>query len=735
MSSPQTPAPKETFLQSIFNFPGIYWLANWMEVVERFAYYGVRALLPVYMVLAWELGGPQFDHYQKGVIYGWWAIVQSFVPVLSGGFADRYGFKVNIAWATTIKIIGYILMGYAIEIGAYFNGIDSSVHGGAAGDPWTYPIFFLGAMGLAFGTAIFKPGLQGLIAVKMPKQSAALGWAIFYQMVNVGAFVGPLLAGYLRVLDWKYVFLACSLAISLNYIPLFFFKEPKVDKPQEEDGKNPFQILKDSLAGLLEPRILGFSLAFAGFWFMAYSLWDFLPNFVDDWVDSRDLATWVASFGIPVPTVNGGNMTLEWIVNFNPLLIMFFAFAFGWITGKVRSLSAILTGIAIATISIALLSLSFNGWWVIFAIGVFSIGEMTASPTKMRYLASIAPPGKEGLYMGYVNMTVGIGWSILNFMGGPIYDATADKVNLARKELINEHHMEKEWVDGLQKTDVLPNLILKTSAAEAEVRKILQDSGVEVDQINQILTPMIFAPLANELIDRKEGVATAGDITTFAPETSLWLALDGPYERMERASNEIESLREFFATEGLSTASMNSLVGSEAAFKETRAMIALPGGKLRKYLTDSGCSPDQSKGLLNSSRIQYFREAVKKGGEGLAEFLHHAELPDAEIDVLSTGELPARLKMALKEGGNNFRALMRFALEDPKASEWIVDEEVLDQLRATTMDRRDQTRIGLWDKYDPWRMWLLFAGVGVFSMFLMFLYDRWAKKNPFEGED
>lgn len=82
---------KKPFLKQVASFGYIYWLANWMELVERFAYYGVRVVLPVFMVATFEKGGPQLDQVQKGNIYAVWAVVQSFVPILSGGFADRYG--------------------------------------------------------------------------------------------------------------------------------------------------------------------------------------------------------------------------------------------------------------------------------------------------------------------------------------------------------------------------------------------------------------------------------------------------------------------------------------------------------------------------------------------------------------------------------------------------------------------------------------------------------------------
>ncbi|MEM7235494.1 MAG: hypothetical protein AAF517_25195 [Planctomycetota bacterium] len=63
---------------------------------------------------------------------------------------------------------------------------------------------------LALGTAVFKPGVQGLIAVRLPDKSSSLGWGLFYQVVNIGGFLGPLVAGYLRVLAWEHVFLTCE---------------------------------------------------------------------------------------------------------------------------------------------------------------------------------------------------------------------------------------------------------------------------------------------------------------------------------------------------------------------------------------------------------------------------------------------------------------------------------------------------------------------------------------------
>lgn len=434
-----------------------YWIANWMELVERFAYYGVRVVLPVYLVLAIAKGGPQFTHVQKGSIYAVWALVQSFLPIFSGGFADRFGFKVNIALSTVLKIIGYLIMGFCIPLAELIAGMPLA-EARAAGIDQTYTIFFAGAMFLAVGTAIFKPGVQGLIAHEMPEESSSLGWGLFYQMVNIGGFVGPMLAGYLRVLDWTYVFILCAAAIALNFIPLFFFKEPERDPNAKKS--TPLQLIRQAIAGLLEPRLFYFTIAFAGFWLMFYQLFDILPNFIDDWVDSRGPANALkAVFGSgAIPTVNGGNLTQEWMLNFNGFLISILAFSVGYFTGRIHALSAIIIGIGLSAIGIYGLGVATAGWWTLAMIGLFSLGEMSASPTKLRYLADIAPPGKSGLYMGYANMTVGIGWSLGSIVAGEIYQKSGDKVVLARRYLIDHLGKPADEIMKVPREKVMPML-------------------------------------------------------------------------------------------------------------------------------------------------------------------------------------------------------------------------------------------------------------------------------------
>lgn len=450
----------ETMLGQLKSLRPVFWVAGWMELIERFSYYGVRVALPVFLVTAIGKGGPELTQIQKGSLYAVWAIVQSFVPILSGGFADRYGYKVNIAIATLSKIIGYIIMAYCIPLAEMLAGMPLA-EARAQGIDQTYGILFGGAMFVAFGTAIFKPGIGGLIASQLDEKNSSMGWSVFYQLVNVGGFFGPLVAGYLRIIDWEWVFIICSAAVSLNFIPLFFFKEPaRLATAEGEKRPGVMRMLYESLRGLLEPRIFFLTISFAGFWLLTFQLFDILPNFIDDWVDSRSLASALGSLfgGNVVPTVNEGNLTQEWMINFNALMISIGTFLVGYFTRKIPTLVTIIMGIVLAIIAIYGLGMSMSGWWILGCIGIFSFGEMMSGPSFSRYIVDIAPKGREGLYIGFSNFTVGIGQSIGAIVAGHLYEKGGDKVVLAKRYLVDQLDMSKDMVETLPKEDVMPKL-------------------------------------------------------------------------------------------------------------------------------------------------------------------------------------------------------------------------------------------------------------------------------------
>src|SRR5262245_36500917 len=96
--------------ETLKTFPRSFWMGCVMEMWERLAYYGTRMVLPIYMCQADEPGGLHFSQAQKGTIYAVWALVASGIPMVSGGYADRYGYKRMIAISATINIMAFTLM-------------------------------------------------------------------------------------------------------------------------------------------------------------------------------------------------------------------------------------------------------------------------------------------------------------------------------------------------------------------------------------------------------------------------------------------------------------------------------------------------------------------------------------------------------------------------------------------------------------------------------------------------
>ena len=220
------------------------------------------------------------------------------------------------------------------------------------------------------------------------------------------------------------------------------------------------RMLYESLRGLLEPRIFFLTLSFAGFWLMTFQLFDILPNFIDDWVDSRHLAAALASVigEGAVPTVNGGNLTQEWMINFNALMISICTFVMGYFTRKIPTLVTIIIGVGMAILATYGLGLSMGGWFILGCIGLFSLGEMMSGPGFSRYIVDIAPQGREGLYIGFSNFTVGIGWSIGSILAGHLYESGGDKVVLAKRYLIDQLGLAPTQVASLAKEEVMPKL-------------------------------------------------------------------------------------------------------------------------------------------------------------------------------------------------------------------------------------------------------------------------------------
>ncbi len=440
-----------------FNF----WIANVMEAFERLAFFGVRAVLPLYMV-GTSGGGIGLSMSEKGAIYMVWALIQCLVPMVSGGYTEAYGYKKSLFVAFCLNILGYVTMANAR----------------------TFWMMMLAGCLVGLGTALFKPPVQGSVAKSLNEKNSGLGFGLFYWVVNIGGFLAPMAAASARGNEtaptWHYVFYGAAIVTAINFLPtIFLFREPERDP--EAAKKKPIKVFTDTMKVLWNDKaMLRFLLIVSGFWFMFMQLWDLLPNFLDEWVDTRDVGGLLAA--IPLDFVKGwlmadGAAKPEILINIDAATIILFVLPLSWFFGRYKMMTSLVLGMAIGLVGFVASGLTSVGMFAAIAIFVFAIGEIICSPKFSEFIGMTAPPDKKALYMGYSNIPFAIGWAAGNGISGPLYDGFASKNMLARKYLAEHFGMSPESLESLKGTELFNTLAAKLGGVDIyEVNRVLWDA-------------------------------------------------------------------------------------------------------------------------------------------------------------------------------------------------------------------------------------------------------------------
>ncbi|MEM6544209.1 MAG: MFS transporter [Pseudomonadota bacterium] len=182
-------------------FSRAFYIANAMEILERIAWYGFFAVSSLYMSSSRASGGLGLSEAQRGVLQGVIPFFVYLLPVVTGALGDRLGYRRLFFAAYFVLAPSYYLLGQMASFWSFFG------------------IYLL----VALGAAIFKPLVVGTVARSATDENRGRAFGIFYMMVNVGGFLGPVIAGVMRTLSWDYVFLLSSSVIALNLLICFFF--------------------------------------------------------------------------------------------------------------------------------------------------------------------------------------------------------------------------------------------------------------------------------------------------------------------------------------------------------------------------------------------------------------------------------------------------------------------------------------------------------------------------------
>lgn len=420
---------------------------NFVEMMERLAYNSVRVVAPIYIMQADNAGGLHLTASAKGTLYAWWAAVQCFLPIITGGFADRYGYKKMMTISVAMMSAGYLLMAFLRDLPALdafagtlgFDGVNGNYLG-----------FLVGVTVFATGSALFKPGIQGALSHTLPREKSSLGWGVFYWVVNIGALIGHyipvvflsgnFMAGTLGEANsagrWRVVFLISAAMILVNFLPLLFFRDTPSGASKTIGVR---RVLVNAVRDVFQPRLLAWIVIMSGFWLMMFQLWDLQPNFLEDWVSSESVAA-AANAVLPagvseilVETSPAGTLRVPQavLISANAAFIILGVVGVSWITRKMRTLDAMIFGMAMATVGIVVAGFTRNAWFFLLGVVFFSLGEMFTGPKKSQYLSEIAPADKKGVYLAYINIPVGVGIFAGAKLAGLIYGNVGEKATLA----------------------------------------------------------------------------------------------------------------------------------------------------------------------------------------------------------------------------------------------------------------------------------------------------------------
>lgn len=255
---------------------------------------------------------------------------------------------------------------------------------------------------------------------------------------------------------WRNLFLASAVFTSFNLLLLLTFR----DVPSGASKSEPIgRVLWRTLTTIAEPRLLSFIAIMSCFWLMMFQLWDLQPNFIADWVDSGPIARsleWLPASlrtSLIEQTPREPMVPQNILLSCNAFAIILGVVGVAWLTRKMRTLTAMLIGMCLATIGLLVAGWTQSAWILVLGILGFSFGEMMTGPKKSEYLALIAPPGKKGLYLGYMNIPVGIGVFVGSWLAGLVYGAHGEKAVLALRYLAQKTGFgrDKNW-DGSPST-------------------------------------------------------------------------------------------------------------------------------------------------------------------------------------------------------------------------------------------------------------------------------------------
>ncbi|WP_103327827.1 peptide MFS transporter [Bacteroidetes bacterium endosymbiont of Geopemphigus sp.] len=387
---------------------GLY-LLFFTEIWERFSYYGMRGILILYLSKSLIEGGLGISLGTASLIYGYFTGFVYFTPLLGGCLADTY-----IGQRKSITIGGIMMMAGQLALFAF------NTHWG----------LFLGLSLLILGNGFFKPNIStivGQLYENQPERKDS-AFSIFYMGINLGAFIAPLIIGYVaedlfalkgadgQILNfgYKYGFLISAIGMFLGQISYnILAKKYLGDTGMRASRRDPKKKLqnKTPLTKMEKDRIKTifiFSFISIFFWAAFEQAGSSLTLYTDQFIEKK---IEIGSWNWHIPT--------SWFQSINALFIVMLApvFAAFWESPFGQKFSTpIKMGIAMLLVGIGFLfmvgavfergndnthaSVKASVLWIIFTYLFHTLGELCLSPVGLSMVTKLSPAKLASLLMG-----------------------------------------------------------------------------------------------------------------------------------------------------------------------------------------------------------------------------------------------------------------------------------------------------------------------------------------------
>ena len=453
----KSPEQKEMFGHPV----GLY-ILFFTEMWERFSYYGMRAILVLYIASSLEDGGLGWTKVNALVLYGWYTMLVYVMSIPGGIIADKFlGQKKTVLYGGLILIAGHSIL--AVE---------------------TMWAFYSGLVLIILGVGMLKPNISTMVGGLYKKGDIRRdkGFTIFYIGINVGAFLASLIVGYVgEKIGWHYGFGLAGIGMALGMVVYYYGQKYLVhvgnyigvseNKEEREELNRPLNsIEKDRIKVLL----ISFLIIIV-FWGAFEQAGGLLNIYAKEKINRL---------------IFGWTMPASWFQSFNSFFIIVFGTTVAgfWAARKLKGketstlfkmgLGTIIMGLGFLLMafaskdasSIAYGTASF--WWLVGAYFLHTIGELCASPTALSFITKLAPLKYASIMMGVYFAATGLG----NKLAGSIGEASQEdpiKIELATNK--------SETISFLGKRD---SLLLKDKDFVIRTKAYLENNRLNLVEMN-----------------------------------------------------------------------------------------------------------------------------------------------------------------------------------------------------------------------------------------------------------